>query len=68
MVVELFEEEIGARAPSGPRRDAVVRYLAGAFVELLTWWSNTRNRLSPAELEELYRRMTMAALRELRRR
>lgn len=67
LVVDLLEEEVAETAAPGAQRDAAVRYMAGAFVELLTWWSNTRSRLSAAELDELYRRLTLPVLRELRR-
>jgi AcrR family transcriptional regulator len=63
MLVELLHDELSARMPPGPRREAIVRYLAGASVELFIWWSNARHRMPADELEQLYRRMTMAALR-----
>jgi hypothetical protein len=67
VVVDLVDEELAGVAIPMVRREATVRYLAGAFVEQLMWSSSTRRRLSATELEECYCRLTMPVLRELRR-
>jgi AcrR family transcriptional regulator len=66
VVTELLDEDLGKAVPAGPLRAAAVRYLAGAMWELLTWWSEQPKRASALDLDETYRRLTMAVLRELR--
>ncbi|HEY8942858.1 MAG TPA: TetR/AcrR family transcriptional regulator [Polyangiaceae bacterium] len=67
LVVELMQEEVARLAPPSARRTAAAQYLAGSFVQLLFWWLNTRSRLTPAELAQLYRKLSLPVLRTLRR-
>ena len=67
VVTELLDEDLAKRVAAGPLRSAAVRYLAGAMWELLSWWSEQPRRTSALDLDETYRRLTMAVLRELRR-
>jgi AcrR family transcriptional regulator len=67
IVTELLDEDLAKVMPAGALRDAAVRYLAGAMWELLSWWSEQPKRASAINLEETYRRLSMAVLRELRR-
>jgi hypothetical protein len=66
VVIDLLEEGV-AVIPKGPRRDAGVRYIAGAFVELLIWWLEGRTRLQAVEVNEIFQRLTGPVLSELRR-
>jgi AcrR family transcriptional regulator len=62
LVVDLVKEDL-ARSDWGTEPvDAIVHYVAGAFLELLTWWVDARSGLQPSELEALFRRMTSPAL------
>jgi AcrR family transcriptional regulator len=65
LVCDLLEEDIAKLAPAGPHRSAAVRYLAGALWELLSWWSEQPTRSSTVDLDETFRRLTMAVLHEL---
>jgi AcrR family transcriptional regulator len=65
LVIGLVEEDLALLAPAGPRRDAAARYVAGAFLELLRWWLDTRTGLEPADLEELFDRLTAPVLAAL---
>lgn len=65
MVVRLITDELPASTGSFPR-GAVARWLAGAFVELLSWWIDQRTRLSPKELAMLFNELSRSA-REQRR-
>jgi AcrR family transcriptional regulator len=66
VVTELLEEDVAKLAPPSALRSAAVRYLAGALWELLTWWSEQPKRSSSLDIDETFRRLSMAVLRELR--
>jgi AcrR family transcriptional regulator len=66
VVIDLLNEDVADFAPAGPLRDAAVRYLAGGFWELLQIWGTQPNG-SAVEVDELFRRLTMPVLRELRK-
>lgn len=67
LVIDLLEEEIADAMPTGARRDIAVRYLAGALIELLLSDPASAKRSSSAEIEQVYRTLTLAVLRELPR-
>ena len=46
--------------------DVVSRYLAGAFAEVLFWWIDGQVRISHAEIDKLFYRLTEPVLDELR--
>lgn len=56
MVIELVEEDLATYVPGKWPAAATARYIAGGLVELLTWWLETRNSCSPADLERLFQR------------
>jgi len=64
-VGDLVAADVAAVTPPGPLREASVRYLAGAFWELLLWWGEQPNA-SPVEVDEVFRRLTVAVLGELK--
>ncbi len=63
LIVEMVREDLSAAPPSGPAREAAVHFIAGALLELLTWWVDTRNPLEAAQVERLFLRMAAPALR-----
>ena len=63
---ELLDEDLADVVPVGPFRDAAVRYLAGAFWELLLWWCD-QSSPTAIEVDAIFRRLTMPVLRELKR-
>lgn len=67
MVTQLVADNLAALAPAGWRRDAAVRYLAGALVEMLAWWIDSRPMRSVGEIEQLYLRLAEPAMAELTR-
>lgn len=67
VVCQLVEDELATVAPPGPEREAAVRYIAGAFVELVGWSLEARDRVSAASVTELFHRATRPLLAELRR-
>ena len=61
MVIRLITDELPASTGRFPR-GAVARTLAGAFVELLSWWIEQRSRMSPKELAALFNELSRSAL------
>ena len=57
MVLQLITDELPATSGRLPR-PAVARWLAGAFVELLSWWVEERAAMPPAELEALFNELS----------
>lgn len=67
VVSAMVHIELAERIPAGARREAAVRYIAGAFLEVLTWWLESRTGLQVEELESIYRELTTPVLAALRR-
>src|SRR5689334_2977087 len=44
------------RVPDLPS-NAVVHFVVGAVISVLTWWMNERSKVSPAEVDEIFRRL-----------
>lgn len=65
MVIRLITDELPASTGSFPR-GAVARWLAGAFVELLSWWIEQRTPLPPKELAVLFNELSRSALEQRR--
>jgi AcrR family transcriptional regulator len=54
LVLDLVREDLGAALAPGPRRDAVAAFVAGAFIELLTWSLEAKRTIPPDELDALF--------------
>jgi AcrR family transcriptional regulator len=54
LVLSLVREDLAGVLASGPRRDAVVAFVAGAFFELLTWSLEAKSAIAPAEVDALF--------------
>lgn len=63
MVIRLITDELPASTGSFPR-EAVARWLAGAFVELLSWWVEQRTPLPPKELAALFDELSWPVLKQ----
>jgi AcrR family transcriptional regulator len=64
LVMRLVSEDMalaGVRLAS-PRREAAVRYVGGALVELLTWWLDRPSAIPAPEVAAAFRDLTRAAL------
>src|SRR5262249_15248748 len=67
VVVDLVKDDLARTDARRYPVEALVHYVAGAFLELLTWWVDARSPLYPSEIEALFRRMTAPALAAARR-
>jgi AcrR family transcriptional regulator len=61
-VIALVKEDLVEHGYTGRSLDVTTYYVAGALVELLTWWVDTRNALDAAQVEEMFRRLTTPVL------
>lgn len=43
-------------------REAVVQYLVGAFMSLMTWWLDNGTKLEPAEVDALFRQLSLVGI------
>ena len=57
-----MREDLAALHPKGPATDAVVHFLAAAFLEVLTWWLESRYSLDPSDVEWLFFQMAVPAI------
>jgi AcrR family transcriptional regulator len=64
MVNQLVEDEVSLPA-AGWQRDAGVRYVAGALVELLAWWVDAGNARSAEDIEQLFYRLTLPVIQQI---
>lgn len=62
VVVDLVREDLARSAPNAPQLEALTHYLAGAFIELLSWWLDTRAGLEAAQLEALFHSLSAPVL------
>ncbi|MBZ0238401.1 MAG: TetR/AcrR family transcriptional regulator [Deltaproteobacteria bacterium] len=62
LIAELIKQDLARPRDERIHADAVVHYVAGAFLELLTWWIDARSPLGPDDIEHTFRRMTEPAL------
>jgi len=66
VVAECMLEDVPSLPRAHPRREAVARYVAGAFIELFRWWMEPRNQRTPVDdVLAIFERMSIAALRDV---
>jgi AcrR family transcriptional regulator len=66
MQVELVREEVKAMAPTGVSNallEAVVQSVASALYGLLAWWIDGKRRMTVEEVNDLFRRMALPAVK-----
>jgi AcrR family transcriptional regulator len=63
MLIDLVREDLAGLG--GANLEAAIHYLAGGFLELLTWWLDSRTSLTPAQLAELFRELSIPTLQRL---
>ena len=62
LVLDLVAEDLATHAPPTPTREAAAHFLAGAFLELLTWSLEGRTGPGAAELDAWFGAMAGSAL------
>ena len=68
VLTELVAEELKrdlhrrGRAAGLIPSDLLVRYVASTFILVLNWWVETGSRLRPAEVDQVYRALTLPTL------
>jgi AcrR family transcriptional regulator len=61
---ELAAERTAARADALPL-DIVVEHVVAGFSAVLSWWLNHRTSYGPREIDDAFRRLTLAGLRSV---
>ena len=66
MLAELFRNDLKT-LPAGESlsdlpRNAVIQFVVGALMSVVTWWLDERSKLSPAEANAIFRRLTLPAI------
>lgn len=67
MIAEVMKKHCGTGRQSSRQLPAeiVAAYVASTFVLVLNWWLDTRMRLSPREIDAVFRRLTSPTLATL---
>jgi AcrR family transcriptional regulator len=66
LVREDVKETVAQRENDAVPAEALVQFIAGALFGLLMWWLEGKNRLSVAEVNALFRRLAVPALKTAR--
>jgi hypothetical protein len=68
VLAELIADDL-AKSLAGPRKTAsqipsrlLVEYLSSTFVLVLNWWVESRSRLSPRDVNDLFRALALPTL------
>ena len=65
LLVDLVRDDItssGQAKPKQPWADMVSQYVVGALMSMVTWWLDFNVKLSPEEIDETFRQMTLPAV------
>ena len=66
MLSDLVRSDLKTLSPSESLldlpRNAVIQFVVGALMSVLTWWLDERSKLSPAEANAIFRRLTLPAI------
>ena len=67
LLLDLVRDDVKALASheetTSVPTEALVQFVAGSFFGLLMWWLNGKMRLSVEEINSLFRRLALAALK-----
>ncbi len=67
LVLDLVREDMAGAGSADAGRELAIHFVAGAFLEVLTWWLEGRTTLSAADVERSFSRMASPALQVARR-
>ena len=66
LLAELVRNDLArlspGEGPAGIPRSAVVQFVVGALMAVVTWWLDEKSTLSPGEANAIFRRMTIPAI------
>jgi AcrR family transcriptional regulator len=62
LVLTLVAEDLTAMLPAGLQRDVAACFIAGGFLEVLTWWLEKKPSLAPAEVARMFLELARPAL------
>jgi AcrR family transcriptional regulator len=69
LLVDLVRDDVKAATEGGATSavtiEAVAQFIAGGLFGLLVWWLNARPRLSPAEVNALFRQLALPSLTDV---
>jgi hypothetical protein len=62
-IADEVKKDLGSRKGDVPvPRDLLVQYVASTFILVLDWWVESRSKLSPEEVNDLFRALILPAL------
>jgi AcrR family transcriptional regulator len=70
LVTDLVKSEIAAsrtRPSSAVHTDMAAQYVAGALMSIVAWWLDRSIKLSPEQIDQAFRQMTIPALQAVHR-
>ena len=66
LLTDLVRQELAEIAPRTARRDmprsALIQFVVGSLISLLTWWLDRKSTMPPAEVDALFRGLTIPEL------
>jgi AcrR family transcriptional regulator len=66
LLADLVSQDLAAIAPAANDgqipRSALIQFVVGALMSVLAWWMDRKSRLSPAEVDTIFRRLTIPAI------
>lgn len=66
MALKLIEDDLARQVDGGWQRKAASHYVAGALVECLTWWVESKPARKAEEIEACFRQLTEPVIAALR--
>lgn len=69
LLADLVKLEIsspGRKSKNDTRADMAAQYVVGALMSTVTWWLDRNIKLSPEQIDNLFREMTLPALQSFR--
>lgn len=66
LLADLVRLDLATIAPVTPDeqipRSALIQFVVGALMSVLTWWMDRKSGLSPAQVDTIFRRLTIPAI------
>ena len=63
LVLDLIREDLARLPAKGQAKEALVHFVGGVFLEVLTWWLESQSPLGPAEMELMFLHLALPALK-----